>query len=86
MTIGALALTAITAVLLLLGAWIGICIDTNRLAANRERENLRLSEQFVEELTLVGSRYGLAVPKDKKLRNGCASPSAHANRSAQPLK
>lgn len=64
MTTGALALTAITAVLLLLGAWIGMCIDTNRRAANREQEDLRLSEQFVEELNRIGSRCGLAATKD----------------------
>lgn len=63
MTTGALALTAITVVLLLLGAWIGICIDNNRRAVNRERAHLRISQQFVDELNVIGSRYGLAGPE-----------------------
>ncbi len=80
MTTGALALTGITAVLLLLGAWIGMCIDTNRRAANREWENVRLSQQFVGELNWIGSRCGLAATKD----SDCGSLSADAYRSAQP--
>ena len=56
MTTAVLVLTAITGVLLMLGAWIGVCIDANRRASDREHAALRLSRQVVEELELYGPR------------------------------
>lgn len=56
MTIGTLTLAAITGVLLLLGAWIGACIDANRRAADRDHAALQLSRQVVDELNLIGLR------------------------------
>lgn len=53
MTTAGLVLVAITAVLLLLGAWIGMCIDANRRAADGDGAARRLSQQVVDELNLL---------------------------------
>jgi hypothetical protein len=53
MTTAAWVMVAITGALLLLGAWIGMCIDANRRAADHDGAARRLSKQVVDELNLL---------------------------------